>query len=298
MTNAEIEAFLAVVQRGSLTAAAESLFITQPTLSNRIRSLETEAGAPLFKRSKGIRRVELTEAGQRFIPLALRWETLLSETRSLSETAARATLRIGAVYSINQYILPAVYQRFLSRKLPVSLWVNTVHPTEAFQSVGNGEMDLALIDGNPIFSDRVEVTPAFREKFFLICSLDSDFPQEVDPSSLDVSSEIMMAWNREYSQWHDYWFGASARPLFYSDTMQMAEAFPGHRNYWSAAPISAAQTFLSSHRARVCHFTQPPPDRVSYLLTRKDTPPSPSAVCLLEDLKEGLQQLPGLQCYL
>ncbi len=298
MTNAEVSAFLAVVQCGSLTAAAETLYITQPTLSNRIRSLEEETGTPLFRRSKGIRRVELTEAGQRFIPLALRWESLLNETHALSEADQREALRIGAVYSINQYILPPVYQRFLARKLPLSLWVNTIHPTEGFQGVETGEMDLALIDGNPVFSDRVEVQPVFREKILLICSLDSDFPDMVDPATLDTSSEIMMSWNREYSQWHDYWFGVNSRPLFYSDTLQMAEVFPHRQNGWSAAPISAAATFLKSRRARVCHFTQPPPDRVSYLLTRKDTPLSPAMTVFLEDLKTELQQAQDLQYYL
>jgi len=298
MTSAEISAFLAVVQCGSLTAASEMLYITQPTLSNRIRTLEEETGTPLFRRSKGIRRVELTDAGQRFIPLAMRWETLLNETHTLSETAQREALRIGAVYSINQYILPPVYQRFLARKLPLSLWVNTIHPTEGFQGVGSGEMDLALIDGNPVFSDRVEVQPVFREKILLICSLDSDFPDLVDPASLDASDEIMLSLNREYSQWHDYWFGPNARPLFYSDSMQMAEVFPHRRNGWSAAPISAAANLLKTRRAKVCHFTQPPPDRVSYLLTRKDTPLSPAMSIFLEDLKAELQQAQDLQNYL
>lgn len=72
MTNLDIETFWAVVHHGTMTAAAESLFITQPTLSMRIRALEERVGTPLFVRGKGQRRITLTEAGQKFLTLAQR----------------------------------------------------------------------------------------------------------------------------------------------------------------------------------------------------------------------------------
>ena len=70
MTNLDIETFWAVVHHGTMTAAAESLFITQPTLSMRIRALEERVGTPLFLRGKGQRRITLTAAGQKFLTLA------------------------------------------------------------------------------------------------------------------------------------------------------------------------------------------------------------------------------------
>ena len=63
MNNTDMETFWAVLEHGTLTAAAEALFITQPTLTNRIQALEAEVGAQLFRRGKGIRHIELTEAG-------------------------------------------------------------------------------------------------------------------------------------------------------------------------------------------------------------------------------------------
>lgn len=70
MTNLDIETFWAVVQHGTMTAAAEALYITQPTLSMRIRALEERVGTPLFVRSKGQRHITLTAAGQKFLTLA------------------------------------------------------------------------------------------------------------------------------------------------------------------------------------------------------------------------------------
>ena len=137
MTNLDIETFWAVVQHGTMTAAAEALYITQPTLSMRIRALEERVGTPLFIRGKGQRRIRLTAAGQKFLTLARRWQRLLSETEALAELEQRTYLRIAATYTTNQYILPAVYQKFLAMHLPVSLWIHTLRDVDSAQALLN-----------------------------------------------------------------------------------------------------------------------------------------------------------------
>lgn len=72
MTKTELEAFLAVLQYGSISAAAERLFITQPAMSRRMKSMEEELGYSLFERGRGQRSVELTENGKEFVPVAER----------------------------------------------------------------------------------------------------------------------------------------------------------------------------------------------------------------------------------
>ena len=176
MTNLDIETFWAVVQHGTMTAAAEALYITQPTLSMRVRALEERVGTPLFIRSKGQRRIQLTDAGQKFLTLARRWQRLLAETDALSELEQRVYLRIAATYTTNQYILPAVYQRFLSLHLPVSLWIHTLRDVDSAQALLNHELDFALIDSNTVFNSQLEVRPIFRERFLLLSSPDSLYP--------------------------------------------------------------------------------------------------------------------------
>ena len=89
MTDMEIETFLTVLRCGSMTAAAQALYITQPTLSARLQTLEDEVGTPLFVRGKGLRRLELTDAGSRFLPLAQRWRKLTDEMRGIAAAEAR-----------------------------------------------------------------------------------------------------------------------------------------------------------------------------------------------------------------
>ena len=173
MTNLDIETFWAVVQHGTMTAAAEALYITQPTLSMRIRALEERVGTPLFERSKGQRHITLTAAGQKFLTLAQRWQQLLSETETLAELEQRAYLRIAATYTTNQYILPPVYKRFLALRLPVSLWIHTLRDVDITQALLSHELDFAFIDSNTVFDDRLTVRPAFREPFLLLSPPDS-----------------------------------------------------------------------------------------------------------------------------
>jgi len=60
--------FLAVVEAGNITRAAESLYLAQPSLSQAIRGLERRIGAALFDRS--VHPIRLTPAGERFVPVA------------------------------------------------------------------------------------------------------------------------------------------------------------------------------------------------------------------------------------
>ena len=74
MTYGDMEAFLAIMRHGSITAAAEALFITQPALSRKLKSLERELGFRLFERVQGRHKLSLTGKGQEFVPLAeKRW---------------------------------------------------------------------------------------------------------------------------------------------------------------------------------------------------------------------------------
>ena len=68
MTDRQIRCFLALYETLNFSAAARQLFLTQPTLSYQIRTLEEELGTPLFTRTTC--RVEPTEAGQLFAAFA------------------------------------------------------------------------------------------------------------------------------------------------------------------------------------------------------------------------------------
>ena len=69
MTLQQLRYFLAAAEHGSFTAAARSLYIAQPSLSEQVRQLEAELGVDLFVRAG--RGIALTEAGRAFRPCLL-----------------------------------------------------------------------------------------------------------------------------------------------------------------------------------------------------------------------------------
>ena len=300
MNNTDMETFWAVLEHGTLTAAANALFITQPTLTNRIQSLETEVGAQLFHRKKGVRHIELTEAGQRFLPLAYRWQALLDETRGVAETASREFLRIGAVFSSNQYILPAAYRRFLRRKLPVALWVQTLRGSgyDGAQTVARRELEMALMDGDGFFDPQLDVRPLCREETMVACSPNSSYGDVVSPKELDPANEIVVSWRKGVQDWRDHWFGLTTKPILYADSMQVVDSFLGNEMMWAIVPATAAQALEKEGKARICRCTDPPPDRMSYLVTRRGEALSEAAQLLLEDIRTEMRNIKGLQIIL
>ena len=300
MNNTDMETFWAVLEHGTLTAAANALFITQPTLTNRIQSLETEVGAQLFHRKKGVRHIELTEAGQRFLPLAYRWQALLDEARGVAETASREFLRIGAVFSSNQYILPAAYRRFLRRKLPVALWVQTLRGSgyDGAQTVARRELEMALMDGDGFFHPQLDVRPLCREETMVACSPNSPYGDVVSPKELDPANEIVVSWRKGVQDWRDHWFGLTTKPILYADSMQVVDTFLGSEMMWAIVPATAAQVLEKEGKARICRCTDPPPDRMSFLVTRRGETLSEAAQLLLEDIRTEMQSIKGLQIIL
>ena len=300
MNNTDMETFWAVLEHGTLTAAANALFITQPTLTNRIQSLETEVGAQLFHRKKGVRHIELTEAGQRFLPLAYRWQALLDETRGVAETASREFLRIGAVFSSNQYILPAAYRRFLRRKLPVALWVQTLRGSgyDGAQTVARRELEMALMDGDGFFHPQLDVKPLCREETMVACSPNSPYGDVVSPKELDPANEIVVSWRKGVQDWRDHWFGLTTKPILYADSMQVVDSFLGNEMMWAIVPATAAQVLEKEGKARICRCTDPPPDRMSFLVTRRGETLSEAAQLLLEDIRTEMRSIKGLQIIL
>ena len=106
--------FLAVVETGSFTKAAQACLITQPTLSAGIRRLEEQMGVDLFVRNN--KRVFLTAAGSRFLPRA---KAILHEvnmaTAELAETETDTVIRLGVLQTMPASLVAGWLHDFLER---------------------------------------------------------------------------------------------------------------------------------------------------------------------------------------
>ncbi len=281
MQLSEIDAFLAVVKTGSLSAAAEQLYVTQPTLSHRIQSLEKELGYRLFSRSKGQRHVEMTPKGREFIMTAEKWSSLWVESKNIGKMSPKPVFRIAATQTLSNYVMPDVYSEFTSRKLPIALELYSLHYQECYSAIADHDVD-AIFVSRTMPSNRVSSIPILSEKMVLLCSTFSPYVGPVRPQDLPVSKGIYMLWNHEYAMWHEAFFGLRQYSV-YADNMRLVEKILETSDMWAIVPISAARNVVKSERLRYLDLLDSPPDRTIFLLTTE--PQHEYTPLLVEDLQ-------------
>src|SRR6266566_2330686 len=131
MLLAHLESFVEVARSGNVSRAADALFLTQPALTARLKSLESDLGVELFVRSA--RGMKLTDAGRAFLPYAQRTLGLVTEGRQvISDLREGATgeLVIGAAPAVSTYLLPTILKTFRATYPNVRLGVKTGHTDE------------------------------------------------------------------------------------------------------------------------------------------------------------------------
>lgn len=237
MTHSGIECFLAICRYKTGSAAAQALYITQPSLSARLKVLEREVGAPLFYRGKGTREMALTPAGREFYPLAVEYEALLDKMQKLGERQ-KAILRVSCFNSLGTYLLPEVYKLFLQTNPQISLQTQDMEIQAASQSILAGETDLAFTAGQ-ISDNRLRQLPVFSEPMVLVCAADANLPSYVALSALPPDKEVSVQWNHSFTLWHERVLGHAYPKLCVSMMVQLRQ-FLEREDRWAIVPISVA----------------------------------------------------------
>lgn len=146
----ELRTFIAVVEYRNFTKAAEAINLSQPSVSLHIKHLENYFGVRLIERSIKQKKIEITSGGELLYKKALEIIHMLEETKnelSNYEEMISGTLRIGASFTIGEYILPAFLGKF-SREFPnLSLEVKIGNTASVCEMIRNKELDIGLIEG-------------------------------------------------------------------------------------------------------------------------------------------------------
>jgi DNA-binding transcriptional LysR family regulator len=143
---AQIEAFLTVAERRSVSKAAEVLYVTQPALTTRIKKLERDLGVELFVRTP--RGMRLTAEGRAFRGHAQRAVQELAQGRELLRELREGRvgeLLLGAAPAISTYVLPLVLRRFQASFPNVHLIVRTGHSEEILEMVLREQVQVGLV---------------------------------------------------------------------------------------------------------------------------------------------------------
>ena len=170
MTIIQLEYFLAVANFGSFSIAADHCFVTQPSLSMQIKSLEEELGVMLLDRSK--KPVIPTEAGE--VVLAQAREAL-KEYNSIKEVVSQlkgeiaGKIRLGVIPTIAPYLLHKFIPEFVQRYPKVELEVREMKTEHIIDALNRDRIDVALVAGGTCGEGIIEYD-LFDDRFYAYVS--------------------------------------------------------------------------------------------------------------------------------
>jgi DNA-binding transcriptional LysR family regulator len=168
ITLTQLRSFLAVLETGSVTAAAEELYVSQPSVSAAVSALSKELGVDLTNRMG--RTVEPSAAGEAFAPYAAHVIGLLDQGGRAAREAAGAAareLRIAAVTTAAEHIVPQLVQEFSASHPELTLTLDVGNRQRVFRELASHRADVA-IGGRPPPGDQLSGEPFLDNPTFLI----------------------------------------------------------------------------------------------------------------------------------
>lgn len=160
--------FIAIVDAGSLTAAAAAIPIAQPALTRQLRDLEHEMGTQLLQRLP--RGVRPTPAGVTFYESAQR---MLAEATRLSQQLAhhrkrdKATIVLGTSPTLAQLLLPGLFETCVQSLEEVELRCREAFTPTLLDLLTRGMIDMAIVT-NPDPGRALSLQPLLGEPFALV----------------------------------------------------------------------------------------------------------------------------------
>lgn len=198
MELAQLEAFLQVAHHRSFSRAAEALFLTQPSVTARIQSLEREIGERLFERTG--RSVTLTDAGDAFMPHAQRALTAVQEGTDSIEAVRHGdigSIRIGASDTIATYVLPGILKQFRETRPRVHVHLTTGQTEGIVEKLLAGETHVAVsrLTQHP----EIESLHLYNDDLALVCSPSHPFASRGRVTIAEAGKEPFLFFQRTSS---------------------------------------------------------------------------------------------------
>jgi DNA-binding transcriptional LysR family regulator len=283
----QLECFLTVARLGNLSRAAEEMFLTQPTLTARLKALEEEVGDRLFVRtSRGMR---LTDAGRELAPYAERAVgSYVEGKRRLEELrgASGGRLLIGASPGVGTYALPGLLERFASAYPRVSVSVRTGHSEEILEMTLKEEVQLGLT--RAMRHPEIESLRLYEDELVLVVDPGHRFTRKGSADLAEIGEEQLIFFDHDssyFEQTHALFRNAGIGELrmMEVDNIEAAKRMVEHRLGVAFLPRTAiVRSVAAGNLVLIPVSENPEMSRTIVALKRRDSPASGPVAAFLE----------------
>ncbi|MFI2644336.1 LysR family transcriptional regulator [Streptomyces sp. NPDC018610] len=200
--------FAAVAEEGSLTGAAQRLFVSQPALTKQIRRLEDELGSPLFTRSRS--GMALTEAGREF---AARVPALLDDWDEAVQAAGRAArlLRLGFLDAGAVGAVHEVIAEFRQAHPEWRVELRQFDWSDPSAGLARGEVNAAVVRLPFPGQERLDVRELFVEERGVLLPARHPLANSGTVEFRELWDEPFVAAGAETGAWREHWLAAEER---------------------------------------------------------------------------------------
>lgn len=212
ITRQQLRQFLAVVDFGTFTRAAESIGVTQPSLSSAIRELENELGVTLFDRQRPY--VRLTSAGNRLLPVARRitQEFLRAERETSQSMPSHRPYIVGTIPSFPTVLLAAVCRDWG----PHPLTVIERDGDRLRKELRKGQIDAAMVVRKLGEPEGLHFIDLFDDNYLMILPAGHLLAGKHEIDAGELGNEVMIARRscEVLSETSDHFTSRGIRPRF------------------------------------------------------------------------------------
>lgn len=190
----------AIAEEGTVSRAADCLYLTQSALSHQLRDVERKLGVPLFLRLK--KRMVLTLAGERLLQSA---EKLLSELKNVEAEVRQLGLQDSGVLRVSTecytcyHWLPPLLKTFNGQLPHVAVQIVVQATRRPVAALLEGKIDLAIVSSK-VRDSRLSVEPLFEDELVAVVSPTHRFSARSYLRAEDFSEENLFTYNLPVSE--------------------------------------------------------------------------------------------------
>lgn len=169
MNLAAFEAFVKVMETGSISVAADLLFITQPAVTKRIHNVESYFNVQLFE-SAG-RGIQPTQVAYSLLPQVKTWLNTLGSihhTLSHEHESVQGLLKLGTSHHIGLHHLPNHLKNYVQQYPQVKLDVKFVDSEQAHEHVLAGDLEIAFLTLPPKLDERLSYVSLWEDPLIFV----------------------------------------------------------------------------------------------------------------------------------